>query len=121
MLLMRTLKILGLLAVLAALSGCATSWVVDSDVKSHSTLQGFAPGAGYRFERLPSQTDTEPARTAQADLEAMAAPALAAVGLRPDESPSLQLLGQQAHAVAVTPQQLDQVAAAAAEDEDMTT
>lgn len=81
---MRTLKILGLFAVLAALSGCATSWVVDSDVKSHSTLQGFAPGAGYRFERLPSQTDSEPARTAQADLEAMATPALAAVGLRPD-------------------------------------
>jgi len=84
MLLMRTLKILSLFTVLAALSGCATSWVVDSEVKSHSTLQGFATGAGYRFERLPSQIDSDPARTAQTDLEAMATPALAAVGLRPD-------------------------------------
>ena len=87
---MRTLRILGLSlafsALFAALSGCATFWVVDSEVRSHSTLQGFAPGAGYRFERLPSQNDSEATRDAQTALEGMAAPALAAVGLRPDEA-----------------------------------
>jgi hypothetical protein len=38
------------------------------------------------------------------------------VGLRPDESPLFKTLGQQAHAVAVTPKQLDQVAPPATEE-----
>jgi len=67
---------LALLLVAAAsvtLSGCATSWVVDSDVKSFSSLSTVPPGATYRFERLPSQQ----ADTARQDsLEAMAAAAL---------------------------------------------
>lgn len=71
------------LLLIAALSGCATRWVVDSDVKSFSSLQAVPPGAGYRFERLPSQqADAE----RQQSLEAMAADALAKVGLRRDEA-----------------------------------
>ncbi|MGJ7525468.1 DUF4136 domain-containing protein [Variovorax sp. GB1P17] len=67
----------------ASLSGCATSWVVDSNVKSFSSLGTVAPGATYRFERLPSQQ----ADTARQDgLEAMAAAALEQVGLRRDDA-----------------------------------
>jgi len=77
---------LALLLVAAAsvtLSGCATSWVVDSDVKSFSSLSTVPPGASYRFERLPSQQ----ADTARQDsLEAMAAAALEKVGLRRDDA-----------------------------------
>src|ERR1035438_8875563 len=40
--------------------------------------------------------------------------------LRPDESSSLQTLGKQAKAVAVEPQQLDDIAAASAENKDVT-
>jgi len=71
------------LLLLAGLSGCATSWVVDSDVKSFSSLTAVAPGATYRFERLPSQ-QADAAR--QEALEAMAAAALEKVGLRRDDA-----------------------------------
>ena len=67
----------------ASLSGCATSWVVDSDVKSFSSLAAVPPGATYRFERLPSQ-QADAAR--QESLEAMAAAALEKVGLRRDDA-----------------------------------
>lgn len=71
------------LFLIAALSGCATRWVVDSDVKSFSSLAAVPPGATYRFERLPSQqADAE----RQQSLEAMAAAALEKVGLRRDEA-----------------------------------
>jgi len=71
------------LLLVATLSGCATSWVVDSDVKSFSSLDTVPPGATYRFERLPSQ-QADPAR--QESLEAMAAAALDKVGLRRDDA-----------------------------------
>jgi hypothetical protein len=71
------------LLLIATLSGCATSWVVDSDVKSFSSLGTVPPGATYRFERLPSQ-QADPAR--QESLEAMAAAALDKVGLRRDDA-----------------------------------
>lgn len=71
------------LLLTATLSGCATSWVVDSDVKSFSSLTTVAPGATYRFDRLPSQQ----ADTARQDsLEAMADAALDKVGLRRDDT-----------------------------------
>jgi hypothetical protein len=71
------------LVLTTALSGCATRWVVDSDVKSFSSLGAVPAGATYRFERLPSQqADAE----RQASLEAMAAAALEKVGLRRDEA-----------------------------------
>lgn len=71
------------LLLIASLSGCATSWVVDSDVKSFSSPGTVAPGASYRFERLPSQ-QADLAR--QESLEAMAAAALEKVGLRRDDA-----------------------------------
>ena len=73
------------LLLIASLSGCATSWVVDSDVKSFSSLGTVAPGATYRFERLPSQQEQANAAN-QASLEAMAAAALDKVGLRHDDA-----------------------------------
>ena len=43
------------LLLVATLSGCASSWVVDSDVKSFSSIGTVPPGATYRFERLRSK------------------------------------------------------------------
>ena len=57
------------LLLAASLTGCATSWVVDSDVKSFASPGAIAPGATYRFDRLPSQ-QADGAR--QESLEAMA-------------------------------------------------
>jgi len=73
-----------LLAATLALGGCATSWTVDSQVHSFSTLPATVPAdATYRFERLPSQ---QARPEAQAELEAMAEPALASAGLRRDDA-----------------------------------
>ena len=71
------------LLLAASLTGCATSWVVDSDVKSFSSLGTVPPGATYRFDRLPSQ-QADGAR--QESLEAMAGAALDQVGLRRDDA-----------------------------------
>lgn len=71
------------LLLAANLTGCATSWVVDSDVKSFASPGTVAPGATYRFDRLPSQ-QADGAR--QESLEAMAAAALDKVGLRRDDA-----------------------------------
>ncbi|MGI4779574.1 MAG: DUF4136 domain-containing protein [Janthinobacterium lividum] len=71
-----------------ALTGCATRWVVESDVRSFSSLTpdaGVAPGATYRFERLPSQLQDERGAHQADSLEALAAPALDAVGLARDD------------------------------------
>lgn len=70
-------------ALVLGLSGCATRWVVDSDVQSFSQLPAVPAGATYRFERLPSQQASE---AAQQQLEAMAAPALENAGLRRDDA-----------------------------------
>ena len=71
------------LLLAASLTGCVTSWVVDSDVKSFSSIGTVAPGATYRFDRLPSQ-QADGAR--QESLEAMAGAALDKVGLRRDDA-----------------------------------
>ena len=42
-------------------------------------------------------------------------------GLWPDETTSFQALGKEAQAVAIPPEQFDQIAAPATKDEDMTT
>lgn len=77
------------LALTVALSGCATRWVVDSQVRSFSELPADAAArapVAYRFERLPSQQQgPEFARQADA-LEAFAMPALDAAGLRRDDA-----------------------------------
>ena len=70
-----------LLATVLALglSGCAMPRLIDSDVQSF--VSGAAPQrpALYRFERLPSQNQA----AAQESVEALAAAALAKVGLTP--------------------------------------
>lgn len=68
-----------LLAV-AALGGCATARLVESDVTSFGSWpETRAPGT-FAFERLPSQ-QTQPER--QAELEGAALPALEGAGFRP--------------------------------------
>jgi hypothetical protein len=75
--------VLAALALCTGLAGCATRWVVDSDVRSFSSLGTVPAGATYRFERLPSQQASE---AQQQQLEAMAAAALERVGLRRDDA-----------------------------------
>ena len=41
-------------------------------------------------------------------------------GLRPDEATTLQALGEEAEAIAIPPEQFDQIAAPATKDEDVT-
>ena len=76
-------RVLFALLAAASLAGCATRWVVDSDVNSYSSLGPVAPGSTYRFERLPSQQANE---ASQQQLEAMAGAALDRVGLRRDDA-----------------------------------
>ena len=71
------------LALAAALSGCATSWTVDSNVTSFSRPPGATAPATYRFDRLPSQQAQE---ATQLELEAMAEMAMARVGLTRDDA-----------------------------------
>ena len=66
---------------LVLLSGCATSYLLDNDVQSFSGLTALPAQPSYRFERLPSQQSP-----AQAQLEAMADPALHKAGLRRDDA-----------------------------------
>lgn len=65
------------LVAAALLSGCASTWVVSSDVKTFSQLSTVPAPATYRFERLPSQ---QSAPAVQASLEAAAEPALSKAG-----------------------------------------
>lgn len=88
------------IAAVVALSGCATAWRVDSDVQTFSSLPATttgAPGATvpgnaipasatFRFERLPLQQATPAQQAGQAQLEAMALPALTQVGMVQDEA-----------------------------------
>lgn len=76
-------RALAALVMTASLSGCATRWVVDSDVRSFADIAPVPAGATYRFERLPSQQVDE---AAQRQLEAMAGAALDGVGLRHDDA-----------------------------------
>ena len=72
------------LAVVAAavLSGCATGYRLDNQVQSFSGLPALPASPTYRFERLPSQQ----AEPLQAQLEALADPALFKAGLRRDDA-----------------------------------
>ncbi|MES1265014.1 MAG: hypothetical protein ABUU24_05095, partial [Variovorax sp.] len=76
-------RLLAALFLIASLSGCASTWVVDSNVRSFSRLDAVPAGATYRFERLPSQQASEPQ---QSQLEGMAGAALARVGLQRDDA-----------------------------------
>lgn len=79
-------RALAALFLIATLGGCASTWVVDSNVNTFSRLAAVPPEATYRFERLPSQQANE---AQQLQLEAMAAAALGRVGLqRGDAKPA---------------------------------
>lgn len=77
--LLRTPIALLTVALLLALGGCAAPRMIDSDVQSFTAAIPAVSPALYRFERLPSQGNTP----AQDPLEALAAVALAKVGLTP--------------------------------------
>jgi hypothetical protein len=64
------------------LSGCATGYLLDNQVQSFSGLPSLPANPTYRFERLPSQQAT----ANQAQLEALADPALFKAGLRRDDA-----------------------------------
>lgn len=85
------LATLTLLAPLG-LAGCATTYRLDSQVSSFSSLPGM-PVAGYRFERMPLQQ----ADPNQPRVEALAEAALARAGLRRDDA--APVYGLQAWAV----------------------
>jgi len=70
------------LAAAAALAGCSTTRLVDSDVQSFSSLPAIPAGATYRFERLPSQ---QAMPVQQNMLETVAQQSLERVGLKHDE------------------------------------
>ena len=79
----KPLRVVGLLVLAAAaLSGCATSYNLDNSVQSFSSLAALPAQPTYRFDRLPSQQ----AFQFQAQVEAMADPALFKAGLRRDDS-----------------------------------
>ncbi|WPB56482.1 DUF4136 domain-containing protein [Xylophilus sp. GOD-11R] len=80
---MKRIATLFLIAAAAALAGCSTTRLVDSDVQSFSSLPAVPVGATYRFERLPSQ-NTMPVQ--QNMLEAVAQQSLERVGMKHDEA-----------------------------------
>ncbi|QHI98403.1 DUF4136 domain-containing protein [Xylophilus rhododendri] len=80
---MKRIAALFLVAAAAALAGCSTTRLVDSDVQSFSTLPAIPPGASYRFERTLSQ-QTVPVQ--QNMLETVAQQSLERVGLKHDET-----------------------------------
>lgn len=69
-------------AALVLLSGCASTYLLDSQVQSFSQLPALPPQPTFRFERTLSQQ----ADPAQAALEALADPALFKAGLRRDDA-----------------------------------
>lgn len=73
--------LLGLCFAVALLTGCASTYLVDTSVQSFSNLAALPPQPTYRFERLPSQQEP-----GQSQLEAMADPALHQAGLRRDDA-----------------------------------
>ena len=78
--LLHTTLVLVSAALLLALGGCAAGpRMIDSDVQSFTSAVPAVRPALYRFERLPSQANTP----AQDGIEALAAQALAKVGLNP--------------------------------------
>ena len=64
---------------LLVLGGCATTRIIDSEVRSFAGSTPPTQPASYRFERLPSQDLQAPA---QERLETIAQPLLESVGLR---------------------------------------
>jgi hypothetical protein len=79
---------LALLAAAALLTGCASTYRMDTTVQSFSALGAAPQQTGYRYERLPSQLNDP----AQPRFEAMTDASLGRVGLqRNDASPALSV------------------------------
>lgn len=72
---------LSLLLAAALLTGCASSFRLDNEVRSFSSLPAVPASPAYRFERLPSQQNAQ-----QAQIEAWADPALFRAGLKRDDA-----------------------------------
>lgn len=66
-----------------ALGGCASTRVIDQEVRAYSTLAAMPQPASYRIERLPSQQQDTPYRRM---IERQATEALARVGLQRDDA-----------------------------------
>lgn len=73
----RLFVVVAMAAMTLTLAGCATPRMIDSDVQSFTAAVPAVRPALYRFERLPSQSDS----ALQNGIESMAAVALAKVGL----------------------------------------
>jgi hypothetical protein len=71
-----------LLGAAALLAGCAGSYLLDNQVQSFSHIAALPANPTFRFERLLSQ-QIDPV---QANIEALADPALFAAGLKRDDS-----------------------------------
>lgn len=83
---MRPIRLTALTGLLAAalLSGCASVYLVDNQVRSYATWEATAapaPGQTFRFERLPSQNEGPRAAT-QETLETPVRQALEQWGLK---------------------------------------
>jgi predicted small secreted protein len=74
------------IAAAAALAGCSTTRLVDSNVQSFSSLPAVPAGASYRFERLPSQ---QAMPVQQNMIETVAQQSQGRVGLVHDESKAI--------------------------------
>lgn len=70
-----------LTAATLALAGCATSFQLDNEVRSFSSLAALPAHPTYRFERLPLQQTPQ-----QNEVEAFADAALFNAGLRRDDA-----------------------------------
>lgn len=75
--------LLAIVLITLGLSGCSSLRLVDSDVRSFVTPPGVQLGAGYRFERLPSQQANA---EQQSRLEAMTEQALNEAGLQRNDA-----------------------------------
>ncbi len=76
--LMRLTLRLGLLVCIGALSACASTRLIDSEVRSFRSGTPDLAAASYQFERLPSQ---QADAVAQAQRESWAIPVLQRMGL----------------------------------------
>jgi hypothetical protein len=77
-----------LVCLALGLGACASTRVVDSEVRSFSGSVGPATPATYRFDRLPSQIGDAQSQAVQETLETQASAAMAEVGLtQSDDQP----------------------------------
>ncbi|MGE0330352.1 MAG: DUF4136 domain-containing protein [Ramlibacter sp.] len=79
--LIATLRRIALLALALFVTGCASTFQLDNEVRSFSSLPAVPANPAYRFERLPSQQNDQ-----QAQVEAWADPALFRAGLKRDDA-----------------------------------